>query len=86
MTFSDQDRGDAAIDAYKDRPQSDADPINPKKVIFGGKQYLVFGYGNDPSTGFHATAYLNRDTFLIKIEVMQQLTHTKIVRKVMLIQ
>ncbi|WP_409976210.1 hypothetical protein, partial [Xanthomonas graminis] len=30
-----------------------------KKVQLDGKWYQVFGYANDPITGFHATAYQN---------------------------
>lgn len=46
----------AADDAYKNRPQSDVDN-KAKSAYFDGQKYSIFGYKNDPSTGFHATAY-----------------------------
>ncbi|WP_426701819.1 hypothetical protein ACPPVV_02035 [Rhodanobacter sp. Col0626] len=52
----------AASDSYANRLQSDADPKNPAKVALNGQQYTVFGYKDDPSTGFHATAYRSRET------------------------
>ena len=52
---------DAANDSYANRPQSDVDN-NSKYVSLDGQKYQVFGYANDPTTGFHATAYRNRDT------------------------
>ncbi|WP_082061908.1 peptidoglycan-binding protein [Xanthomonas sp. GPE 39] len=61
MSSKDQTRADAAIDAYNDLRQSGAG----NKVNFtylDGRRYEIFGYKSDPSTGFHATAYLNRDT------------------------
>lgn len=44
----------AASDAYKDRPRGDSDD---RPVLLAGKQYKVFGYKDNPETGFHATAY-----------------------------
>lgn len=46
----------AASDAYKDRPGNISDN---KPVYFDGHEYHVFGYKEDPSTGFHGTAYQN---------------------------
>lgn len=48
----------AASDAYRDRP---ADAVENKTNFahFGGQKYSVFGYKDDPVTGFHATAYQN---------------------------
>ena len=56
----------AASDAYKDRPESDVDN-STKRVNLGGQQYSVFGYQDDPKTGFHATAYQNTTTHEIII-------------------
>jgi hypothetical protein len=50
-----QERADAANDSYQNRSQSEID--KPKAISLGGKWYQVFGYANDPVTGFHATAY-----------------------------
>ncbi|WP_217490895.1 hypothetical protein, partial [Xanthomonas graminis] len=50
---------DAANDSYANRIRSD---IDHKSVFLDGKWYQIFGYASDPTTGFHATAYRNRDT------------------------
>ena len=51
----------AASDSYSNRPLSDID--NQKKPVhFDGHEYTVFGYKDDPSTGFHATAYRSKET------------------------
>lgn len=50
-----QERADAANDAYNNRSQSDVDLS--KRVQLHGNAYQVFGYANDPVSGFHATAY-----------------------------
>jgi hypothetical protein len=51
----------AASDSYSNRPLSDVD--NQKRPVhFDGHEYTVFGYKDDPSTGFHATAYRSKDT------------------------
>jgi hypothetical protein len=57
-----QEQAAAAGDSYNNRKQSDADPNHPKKVTLNGQQYTVFGYKDDPVTGFHATAYRSKDT------------------------
>ncbi|WP_152624860.1 hypothetical protein [Xanthomonas sp. GPE 39] len=57
MNTVDQERADAANDSYFNRPQSDID--SEKKIPLGGADHTVFGYANDPITGFHATAYQN---------------------------
>ncbi|WP_307734355.1 XVIPCD domain-containing protein [Xanthomonas albilineans] len=61
MSSVDQARADAAVDAYNNRPQSDVGKAN-KFANLDGSQYMIFGYKSDPSTGFHATAYINIDT------------------------
>ena len=45
---------DAASDAYINRSREEVDHQN---VILNHEKYTVFGYKNDPVTGFHATAY-----------------------------
>ncbi|WP_230598356.1 XVIPCD domain-containing protein [Xanthomonas albilineans] len=55
MKPTDQARADAAIDSYFNRSLSDID--SPKHIPLEGTDYTVFGYANDPITGFHATAY-----------------------------
>jgi hypothetical protein len=55
MSAIDQARADAANDSYNNRSLGDIDP--QKSVPLGGQKYQVFGYANDPVTGFHATAY-----------------------------
>ena len=50
----------AASDSYLNLRQSDV--TKPKKVFLNGAEYTVFGYENDPVTGFHATAYQNTKT------------------------
>ncbi|QNH20248.1 hypothetical protein HEP73_01147 [Xanthomonas sp. GW] len=50
---------DAANDSYANRPQSDLE--KQKRVLLDGRNYQVFGYANDPATGFHATAYQSID-------------------------
>jgi nitrogen regulatory protein PII-like uncharacterized protein len=49
-----QERADAANDSYQNRSQSQ---VGNKTVELDGQRYQVFGYANDPITGFHATAY-----------------------------
>jgi hypothetical protein len=44
----------AASDAYVDRSQSQ---VGHQRVDLNGHEYTVFGYKDDPATGFHATAY-----------------------------
>ncbi|HEX7816456.1 XVIPCD domain-containing protein [Dyella sp.] len=58
MSASPQVTAAAAVDSYIDRDQSDIG----KTVKLGGQNYEVFGYSADPVTGFHGTAYLNKDT------------------------
>ncbi|WP_152624817.1 hypothetical protein [Xanthomonas sp. GPE 39] len=60
MNPADQAHADAAINSYRNRSQSEVD--SPKRIYLGNAKYTVFGYANDPITGFHATAYRNRDT------------------------
>ncbi|WP_155394082.1 XVIPCD domain-containing protein [Xanthomonas albilineans] len=55
MNLADQKRADAANDSYFNRSQSEVG--KPKPIHLGGADYTVFGYANDPITGFHATAY-----------------------------
>ena len=55
MSATDQERASAAIDSYRDRPQSDI--REHTSVFFGESEYQIFGYGADLKTGFHATAY-----------------------------
>ncbi|MCW0373602.1 hypothetical protein [Xanthomonas sacchari] len=55
-----QAQADAANDSYKNRSQSEID--SDTYVSLNGKKYQIFGYANDPITGFHATAYRNRET------------------------
>jgi pimeloyl-ACP methyl ester carboxylesterase len=62
MNPSPQVSAAAASDSYANRAQSDADPKNPAKVPLSRQQYTVFGYKDDPVTGFHATAYRSRET------------------------
>lgn len=50
----------AASDSYLDLRQSDV--TKPKKVFLDGAEYTVFGYKDDPVTGFQATAYQNTKT------------------------
>jgi hypothetical protein len=47
-----QERADAANDSYANRSQSDV--LQPTKVQLDGKWHQVFGYANDPISGFHA--------------------------------
>lgn len=49
----------AASDSYVNRSQSQVDNST---VYLDGQRYQVFGYKNDPLTGFHATAYQNLAT------------------------
>jgi hypothetical protein len=44
----------AANDAYKNRPPN---ALDNKPVDFDHSEYSVFGYRDNPATGFHATAY-----------------------------
>ncbi|WP_155394166.1 hypothetical protein [Xanthomonas albilineans] len=60
MKPTDQARADAAINSYRNRLQSEVD--STKRIYLDGDQYTVFGYANDPISGFHATAYRNRKT------------------------
>jgi hypothetical protein len=55
MNSAVQERADAANDSYQNRLQSEVD--KPTPVFLDGQKYRVFGYANDPVTGFHATAY-----------------------------
>jgi hypothetical protein len=55
VTSTVQEEADAANDSYVNRSQSDV--RQPTKVQLDGRWYQVFGYANDPITGFHATAY-----------------------------
>ncbi|XUP29370.1 XVIPCD domain-containing protein [Xanthomonas axonopodis pv. vasculorum] len=55
MNPVDQERADAANDAYANRSRRDIE--KKKEVNLDGQRYQVFGYANDPITGFHATAY-----------------------------
>ncbi|WP_425513034.1 lipase family protein, partial [Xanthomonas albilineans] len=55
MNPADQKPADAAIDSYRNRSQSEVG--RPKHIPLGGQYYTVFGYANDPISGFHATAY-----------------------------
>jgi hypothetical protein len=47
----------AAGDAYLDRQQSDTNPEHPTMTFLAGHRYTVFACKDDPTTGFHATAY-----------------------------
>ena len=51
----------AAKEAYADHLSSDIDN-NAKQIFFGHQRYVVFGYTADSATGFHATAYRNKET------------------------
>lgn len=55
-----QAAADAASDAYLDRSVTDVGS-NEKTTYLDGEKYVFFGYSSDPSTGFHGTAYWNRD-------------------------
>ncbi len=55
MSLSDQARADAAVNSYRNRSQSEVD--STKRIYLAGDKYTVFGYANDPISGFHATAY-----------------------------
>ncbi|UYK84109.1 hypothetical protein NG827_16915 [Xanthomonas sacchari] len=55
-----QAQADAANDSYKNRSQSEID--SDTYVSLNRQKYQIFGYANDPITGFHATAYRNRET------------------------
>ncbi|WP_160296058.1 hypothetical protein, partial [Xanthomonas albilineans] len=57
MNTSDQVRADAANDSYFNRSKVDIE--KRAKVLLNGQWHQVFGYANDPITGFHATAYQN---------------------------
>jgi hypothetical protein len=57
MSLSPETSAAAAKDAYVDRPQDD--PNNPAWVFLNDQKYAVFGYKDDPATGFHGTAYQN---------------------------
>ncbi|WP_426701822.1 hypothetical protein ACPPVV_02050 [Rhodanobacter sp. Col0626] len=59
MSSSPQASAAAASDAYNNRSQSD---IGTKFPPLDGQKYEVFGYKDDPVTGFHATAYQNLAT------------------------
>jgi hypothetical protein len=65
MSSAIQERADAAIDSYANRSQSDV--YKKKEVHLDGKLYQIFGYANDPVSGFHATAYQDPKTFNIII-------------------
>jgi hypothetical protein len=66
MSSNPQVSAAAASNAYQNRPQSDVDNPN-RPVYFEGQKYNVYGYKDDPSTGFHATAYQNATTHEIII-------------------
>ena len=51
----------AAKEAYADHLSSDIDN-NAKQIFLGHQRYVVFGYTADSATGFHATAYRNKET------------------------
>lgn len=59
-TAQQQAQAAAAVDSYENRSQIDVD--KQTRVSLNGQNYTVFGYKNDPVTGFHATAYRNTDT------------------------
>jgi hypothetical protein len=50
---------DAASDSYTNLSQSQVDS---RTVYLDSQKYQVFGYQDDPITGFHGTAYWNQDT------------------------
>jgi hypothetical protein len=60
MTSAVQERADAANDSYANRSRGDVD--KQTEVSLDGQKYQVFGYANDPISGFHATAYQNEAT------------------------
>ncbi len=66
MNPSPQVSAAAASEAYKDHLQSDVNN-NTKFSYFEGQKYTIYGYKDDPSTGFHATAYQNVTTHEIII-------------------
>jgi hypothetical protein len=68
VSLSPQGAAAAANDAYKDRPASDVDNKTSFEH-FDGQKYSVFGYKNDPATGFHGTAYRNVATGEIIIAI-----------------
>ena len=45
----------AASDSYSNRSHAQVD--EKREVTLGGQQFTVFGYKDDPITGFHATTY-----------------------------
>jgi putative lipase involved disintegration of autophagic bodies len=59
MSPSSQVSAAAASDAYIDR---DPTQIDKWPVKLDGQKYQVFGYRDDPATGFHATVYQNIKT------------------------
>ncbi len=61
MSPSPQISAAAASDAYADRQQSDVDS-KKSFAYLDGQKYSIFGYKDDPSTGFHATAYQSKAT------------------------
>jgi pimeloyl-ACP methyl ester carboxylesterase len=56
MSSSPQISAVAASDAYTDRSQRDVER-QQSVSLKSNNDYTVFGYKNDPVTGFHATAY-----------------------------
>lgn len=55
MSSAIQQRADAANDSYANRSQNDV--ARKTDVSLDGQKYRIFGYANDPVSGFHATAY-----------------------------
>ncbi|WP_230596783.1 lipase family protein [Xanthomonas albilineans] len=55
MKPTDQARADAAVNSYINRSKSDVD--SQDYIYLSNAKYTVFGYANDPISGFHATAY-----------------------------
>ena len=60
MSVNPQVSAAAASDSYSNRSQSEVD--NPTPVLLIGQRYAIFGYKDDPVSGFHGTAYRNLDT------------------------
>lgn len=60
MNYLIEEQAAAASDSYTNRSQNDVD--TQKEVSLNGQKYTVFGYKDEPSTGFHATAYQNTKT------------------------
>ncbi len=60
MTVNPEVSAAAASDSYSNRSQSEVD--NPTPVPLNDQRYTIFGYMDDPITGFHGTAYRSMDT------------------------